>query len=117
MSLPFEITFHNMDKSDAVEARVREKVEHLERLDNHLTSCRVTVEPTHKKHRKGNGYQVRILLDIPQGPVVVSHEPGNVHDHKDVYLAIRDAFRAAKRQLKEHRQKLRGDVKTHDAPL
>ena len=117
MSLPLEIALHNMDKSDAVEARVREKSEHLERLDERLTSCRVTIEAPHKSHRKGNIYQVRIQLDVPHGPIVVSHEPGDVHAHKDVYLAIRDAFHAAERQLKEHQQKLRGDVKTHEVPL
>lgn len=117
MSLPIEIIFHNMDKSEAVEARVREKSEHLEKLDERLTSCRVTIEAPHKSHRKGNIYQVRIQLDVPQGPIVVSHEPGDIHAHKDVYLAIRDAFHAAERQLKEYRQKLRGDVKTHEVPL
>jgi ribosomal subunit interface protein len=117
MSLPLEIIFHNMDKSDAVESRVREKSEHLEKLDERLISCRVTIEAPHKSHRKGNMYQVRIQLDVPHGPIVVSHEPGDVHAHKDVYLAIRDAFHAAERQLKDYRQKLRGDVKTHDVPL
>ena len=117
MSLPLEIIFHNMDKSEAVESRVREKSEHLEKLDERLISCRVTIEAPHKSHRKGNVYQVRIQLDVPHGPIVVSHEPGDVHAHKDVYLAIRDAFQAAERQLKDYRQKLRGDVKTHDVPL
>jgi len=117
MSPPLEITFHNMDHSDAVEGRVREKVERLEKLDERLTNCRITIEAPHKSHRKGNSYQVRILLDVPHGPIVVSHEPGDVHAHKDVYIAVRDAFHAAERQLKEHQQKLRGDIKTHDVPL
>jgi cold shock CspA family protein/ribosome-associated translation inhibitor RaiA len=117
MSLPLEIIFHNMDKSEAVESRIREKSEHLEKLGEGLSSCRVTIEAPHKSHRKGNIYQVRIQLDVPHGPIVVSHEPGDVHAHKNVYVAIRDAFHAAERQLKEHRQKLRGDVKTHEVPL
>ena len=101
MPLPYEIIFHNMDKSEAVESRVREKVAHLEDLYERVTRCRVTIEAPHKNHRKGNSYQVRILLDVPQGPLVVSHDPGDVHAHKDVYLAIRDAFQVAERQLKE----------------
>ena len=116
MPLPFEIIFHNMDKSEAVEARVREKLAHLEDLHERLIHCRVTIEAPHKNHRRGNRYQVRILIDVPQGPVVVSHDPGDCHAHSDVYLAIRDAFHAAERQLKEHRKKLRGDVKTHASP-
>lgn len=116
MSLSYEIMFHNMDKSEAVEARVREKVAHLEELYERLTRCRVTIEAPHKNHRKGNRYQVRILLDVPHGPLVVSHGSGRNEAHKDVYLAIRDAFHAAERQLKEHSEKLRGDVKTHELP-
>ena len=116
MSLSYEIMFHNMDKSEAVEARVREKVAHLEELYERLTRCRVTIEAPHRNHRKGNRYQVRILLDVPHGPLVVSHGPGRNEAHKDVYLAIRDAFHAAERRLKEHNEKLRGDVKTHEPP-
>lgn len=117
MAMPLEITFHNMDHSDAVEARVREKVEHLEKISDRLTHCRVTIEAPHRHLRKGNTYHVRILLDAPQGQVAVSRDPGHAHAHEDVYVAIRDAFDAAERQLKQHRQKLRGDVKSHDVPL
>ena len=117
MDLPVEITFHNMDHSDAVEARVREKVERLEKLSDRLSHCRVTIEAPHKHHRKGNTYRVRILLSMPQGQVAVSRDPGDAHAHEDIYVAIRDAFHAAERQLKERRQKQRGDVKTHESPL
>ena len=117
MPLPLEITYHNMDQSDAIETRVLEKVEHLEKLHERLTSCRVSIEAPHKHHRQGNTYQVRILLGMPQGQVAVSHDPGDRNAHEDIYVAIRDAFRAAERQLKDHRQKMRGDVKTHDVPL
>ncbi|MGI9476745.1 MAG: HPF/RaiA family ribosome-associated protein [Hyphomicrobiaceae bacterium] len=103
MSLPLEITFHNMDRSDAVEARVREKIDHLAKLTDRMMNCRVTIEAPHKHHQKGNAYQVRILLDTPQGQVVVSRDPGDVHAHRDVYVAIRDAFDAAERQLKDRR--------------
>ena len=34
-------------------------------------------------------------------------------EHKDVYLAIRDAFKEARRQLQDYARKLRGDVKMH----
>lgn len=117
MPLPLEIAFHNMDHSNAVETRVREKVGRLEKLSDRLTHCRVTIEAPHKHHRKGNTYRVRILLSAPQGQVAVSHDPGDAHAHEDIYVAIRDAFDAAERQLKDHRQKQRGDVKSHDVPL
>jgi ribosome-associated translation inhibitor RaiA/cold shock CspA family protein len=106
-----------MDHSDAIEARVREKVEHLVMLGDRLTHCRVTIEAPHKHHRKGNTYHVRILLNGPQGQLAVSRDPGDSHAHEDVYVALRDAFDAAERQLKRNRQKQRGDVKSREAPL
>ncbi|HEV3242661.1 MAG TPA: hypothetical protein VGY14_05390 [Methyloceanibacter sp.] len=33
--------------------------------------------------------------------------------HEDVYVAIRDSFDAAVRQLEDHARRLRGDVKSH----
>jgi hypothetical protein len=36
-------------------------------------------------------------------------------DHSDdVYIALRDAFDAAKRQLEDHVLKIRGQIKTHE---
>lgn len=107
MDIPLQVNFRNMDRSDAVEAAVFEKAEKLEQYFSHLTSCRVVVEAPHKHHRKGKIYHVRIELGVPGRPeLVVSHEPEQNHAHEDVYIAIRDAFDKAKRQLKNYsRQK------------
>ena len=39
------------------------------------------------------------------------------HAHEDVYVAIRDAFDAAGRQLEDHARRFRAQVKTHAVPL
>ena len=41
MDVPLEIRFHNMAPSDAIEARVRERVEKLNHLYDQLVACRV----------------------------------------------------------------------------
>jgi phage baseplate assembly protein W len=41
---PLIIHFRQMDPSPAVEARIREKVQALERFHPRITRCRVTVE-------------------------------------------------------------------------
>jgi ribosomal subunit interface protein len=117
MEVPLELAFRNMEHSDAIEELVREKAAHLDKLFDRLTSCRVTVEAPHKHHRKGNQYHVQIFLGVPQGQLVVSRDPGDVYAHEDLRVAIRDAFQAAERQLKEHAEKMRGDVKAHVPPL
>lgn len=116
MDVPLQISFRNMDKSDAIEARVRERAEKLERYFGHITSCRVVVEAPDRHHRKGKLYHVRIDLGVPGREIVVSRHPKDNHAHEDVYVAVRDAFDAARRQLEDHGRRLEGKVKTHEAP-
>jgi cold shock CspA family protein len=60
---------------------------------------------------------VRLEIAVPGGPpVVVSRAHQDRADHDDAYVAIRDAFNAAKRQLQDRARKQRGDIKRHEAP-
>jgi len=115
MDIPLEISFHNMDRSDAVEAKVRERAEKLERYFGHITSCRVVVEAPERRHTKGNLFQVKIEIGVPsRPPLIVNRHPGDKHTHEDVYVAVRDAFDAARRQLEDYAGKIGGKVKAHD---
>ncbi len=102
MEIPVQINFHDVDHSDAVEARIREKVEKLEQYSDRIIGCRVTVEAPHKHHHKGKLYTVKIDLTLPGGEIVVAHDNHDDHAHEDVYVAIRDSFEAMRRQLKKH---------------
>ena len=117
MQIPTEVTFRNMDASEAVEARVREKAAKLERFFDGVIGCHVTIEAPHRRHRKGKQYHVRIELRVPGNDIVVSRDPGDDFAHEDVYVAIRDAFDAGARRLEDYARKLRGDVKTHETPV
>lgn len=116
MQIPLELSFRNMDHSDAVEADVRDKVAKLEQLHSNITSCRVIVEALHLRHHKGNTYHVRIDLTLPGHELVASRDPGQNHAHEDVYVAVRDAFNAARRQLEAINHKQKRKVKHHEAP-
>jgi ribosomal subunit interface protein len=108
MQIPLEIAFKNMDRSDAVEARVREKAEKkFERFAGRITSCRVVVEAPHHHSNHGNCYDVRIDIHVPGEELVVTRE-GHDPSHTDVYVAIRDAFDAAVRQLDGHGRRKNG---------
>lgn len=114
MQVPLEIRFHNIDRSPAVEAAIRERAEKLEQFADHIVSCSVTVEGgPHKHHRQGNLYTVRVDVRFPGGEVVASRDPSAHHSHEDVYVALRDAFKAARRQLQDRVRVQRGDVKPH----
>lgn len=114
MQQPLQITFRNMEPSAAVEAKVRERAEKLAHYYEPIMSCRVVVEAPHKHHHKGGLYHVRIDLTVPEGELVVSHERARHHAHEDVYVAVRDAFDAARRQLEDYARRQRGQVKAHE---
>ena len=116
MKLPLEISFRNMDQSDAVEARVRELADKLERYNAHIMACRVVIEASHKHKNKGGVYHVRLDVTVPGKEVVINRESHKDHAHEDVYVAVRDAFNAAYRKLESHGEKKRGKVKKHEAP-
>lgn len=113
MQIPVEITYRDIEKSDAVEARVRDWVDKLERVYDRITRCEITIGQPHHRHRKGNPFSITIRLTVPGGEVVSSHDPGPDGAHEDVYVALRDAFLASRRQLEDHVRKLRRDVKFH----
>jgi ribosomal subunit interface protein len=98
-----QIAFQDIPPSEAVETRIREKVAKLEQFHDRITSCRVVVAKPHRHGHKGTLYAVRIDLTIPGGAeIVVNRDPGLDHGHEDVYVAIRDAFDTARRQLQDH---------------
>ena len=97
MQSPLQISFRNMDSSDAVEANVREKVEKLDQQFDEILTFRIIIQALHKHHHKGNLYHLRIYITVPDGELVVSRRPDLHHAHEDIYVAIRDAFKAARR--------------------
>jgi ribosomal subunit interface protein len=116
MQNPLQISFHGLDASEAVETRVRERVARLERHHGRITACRVVIESGHRHGRKGNLFRVAIDVSVPGAEIVVNRAPDRDKAHADVYVAIRDAFDAADRQLAEHFRRRRGEVKAHREP-
>jgi ribosomal subunit interface protein len=116
MQVPLEIRFHNLEPSDAIEAAVRQRAEKLEQFAGDIVSCRVTIEAPHKHHRRGKLYGVKVDVRVPGSEIVASREPDAHHAHEDVYVALRDAFDAARRQLQDYVRIRRAKVKTHEAP-
>ena len=113
---PLQIRFRNLESSPAVEAAVRQRAEQLERFADKIMSCRITVEAPHKHQHKGNLYHVTVDVRTPGREVVANRSPVEHHAHEDVYVAIRDAFNAARRQLQDQVREKRGKTKSHEVP-
>lgn len=108
MKIPLQITIRGIDHSDALETHIRDKAAKLDEFFDRIMSCRVVVDVPHKHHQQGKQFTVRIDIGVPGSEIVVNRDHG-----EDVYVALRDAFDAAKRQLEDYARRIRGDVKTH----
>jgi ribosome-associated translation inhibitor RaiA len=102
MEAPLSISFDGIEHSDAIVARIREEAEKLQQFHDHIVSARVVVTRPQRRHHKGDVYQVRIHLVVPDAAdIVVTREPGVDGAHEDMYICIRDAFKVARRQLQD----------------
>ncbi len=106
---PVEIHFLDMPPSDAVEEKIRERADRLSRFSEEIQKCQVWVHSPHGHHRKGRLFGIRIRLTVPDDEIAIGLEP----TEDDVYVAIRDAFDAARRRLEDHERRRRGEVKAH----
>ena len=104
MDRPLQLTFHNLSHSDAVEQDVRDRVEKLDSIYDHLTGCRVVIDSPHRNQNRSKTFAVRIEMAVPGQELVVSREPIG-----DLQSAINDAFETAKRRLRTYVQKQRRD--------
>jgi cold shock CspA family protein len=115
MKLPLQVSFHNLDRSEAVENRIIKEAAKLDEFCDHIMSCRVVIDAPHQHHERGNVYQVRIDITVSGEEIGVVHEPAEHDPHyKNINAAIRDAFGSAARKLEEYVRRQRKDVKHHD---
>jgi len=116
MQLPLQIVFRNLEWTEAIAEKIRERAAKLDQYCDSIMSCRVAVEAQHKHHRRGHHYHVRIDVTVPEAEVVASREPDEHHAYTDVYVAIRDAFNTMQRQLEDYERRRRRQVKAHEVP-
>lgn len=107
---PLEIVFRSMDPSPAVEDCIRDWLERLERRFGALDRCTVVVDQPHKHHRQGRLFEVHLHIAAAGQSFAVTN---GGHAHEDVYVAIADVFRLARRALEDRVDIRRGDIKAH----
>lgn len=97
MQLPLQVSFLGFERSEALEARIREMAAKLDQLNPRIMSCRVTVAERDRHMRQGRGFEVRIEARAAGREAAVS----TLKHSEDAYVAARDAFEAVRRQLHE----------------
>ena len=117
MEVEPHIVFEGVAPSNSMKARIDSEIDKLERFFGRITACRVVVRKPQGRRRHGDLYAVAVHLTLPNGQDVhADRNPPEDHAHEDVYVAIRDAFKAARRKVQDEAHKLRGDVKRHEKP-
>lgn len=109
-----EISYRGVEKTEDIDRLIREKAAKLQKVCNHIMSCRVAVEKTQQHQRRGNPYRVRLDITVPPAhEIVVRREPTEGDIHEEVSQVLRDVFEAARRKLQALAEKERGEVKVH----
>jgi|SRR5262249_13473316 len=123
MQIQTQITWRGTAPSPALGGKILEEAARLEEYYDRITRCRVMIEIP-RQHQ----FHIRIGLTVPGDEIVVNHEPtlhsslqrieGAVKQElsapqKDIYVAIKDAFKTARRQVREYAQRRNGAIKHH----
>jgi ribosome-associated translation inhibitor RaiA len=94
--MQLDVTFRGIDPSPHLEGFVRTWSRRLARVHPRIERCDVRIEVPHRHRRQGRRFHVAVVVAIPGRDIVVTGEAGA---NEDPYVAVRDACRAARRQL------------------
>ncbi len=100
MSNEFQVVFHNIDQSEALADNVKKRIDKLQRFSNDIIGGRVVLDSPHNNHHKGKVFSVTLEIHTANKEIVVKQGQHDKPEHEDIYVAVRDAFNAAERQLK-----------------
>ena len=94
---PVEIALRGIPASDALKRYIESEARKLDRAYDWIRSSQVVVEALGREQGRARTFAVRLIITLPGTEVVVNREHG-----EDVYMALRDAFAAARLQLEDH---------------
>jgi ribosome-associated translation inhibitor RaiA len=100
------VMFRDMPPSPSLQAAAERWVTRLEQVCDRIIGCHVSVEKPHHHRLHGSPFHVNIVLVVPSAHIAVSNQV-----NEDAYVAVADAFRAARRKLLEHSALQRDFVK------
>lgn len=102
MQVPLEVTYRGVEKSDAIDTLIDEKVEKLEEVCDYINSCHIAIEKPHDRPSHGSPYRVRLDITVPPGHEIIAENNQSEGDqYQPLNAAVREAFDAARRQLRK----------------
>jgi ribosome-associated translation inhibitor RaiA len=102
MLVPPEIKFHDVDRSQWVEDYIVERLGHLERMGDGMTSAHVTLAQEQRHHHKGNVYSLMVEVRLPpHHDLAAKKEKAIGKMHAELPALINEAFEAIEKQVKK----------------
>ena len=117
MQRPPQITFKDIGHSDAIEARIHERIAKLEEISVDIVGCQVRVRAPHRRQHKGKQYVIDLDVQMPASTLHLDRRPGDDEAHTDITIAIRDTFEAMERKLRKWKDKHKGRPAILESPL
>lgn len=102
MKIPPEITYRGVEKTEAIDALINEKIAKLERVCDHISSCHIAVEKEQDRPRDRSPYRVRLDITVPPSHELAAESTmGHQTQYANLDAVVRDAFDKAWRQLRD----------------
>lgn len=108
MKIPLQISSRKMTLSDHTVDVIKHKVKKLESFCDKIIACRIMVETPHRHKHHGSLFNISIDISVPGADLVVKKEA-----NQDIFVAIRDAFDAARRQIVQHFKRMKTKSPRH----
>lgn len=95
------VVYRDLDASPALNTIIYRKVEKLHKFSDSILHSKVVLDTPHNQKNKGKLYRAQVEIGVKGNPVLVTQDSTSVH------LAVKDAFAAAERKLKQSASKTR----------
>lgn len=121
-----KITYRQVEPSEALSRLILAEAAKLDRFYDHLLNCDVLIEYEEHHLRHGSPFRVRIALSVPgdeltvdtaatlhelldENEIALRHKSTEINaQYKDPALAVRDAFRMARRRVQDYARRMKG---------
>ena len=115
METPAQIEFEGFQASPELKAAIEKHIAELENRFGRVTAGRVVVKGPSDHHQTGGQYLVSVRLALPDGREVnIGRTAKQDERYADLTFAVDNAFRRARRRLRDQARLMRGQTKQHE---
>jgi len=100
MEPPIHITYRGLDPSDALNRLIHDEAAKLGKFFDGIVTCRIAIDRPDGHHRHGAPYHVHVTVVVPGAELAATSD--EIVTQNDPALSVRDAFRRAKRRVREY---------------